>query len=48
MPVFECYDYCPKARIARRKAIERDLVNKGLDRRSLKFQSVLHRKLRRR
>jgi hypothetical protein len=47
MPCFECYDYCP-ARTEKRKRIERALIAKGLDRRSLKFERVLYRRLRRR
>lgn len=47
MPTFEDFNYCP-ARAEKRKRIERELIRKGLDRRSLKFDRVLHRKLRRR
>jgi hypothetical protein len=46
MPCFECYDYS-RQRTAKRKRIERALIAKGLDPRSLKFQHVLYRKLRR-
>ena len=47
MPTFESYDYCP-ALSEKRKRIKRELIQKGLDPRSLKFDRVLSRKLRRR
>ena len=46
MPCFDCYEY-GAGRAEKRKRIERDLIRKGLDPRSLKFSKVLYRRLRR-
>jgi hypothetical protein len=45
MPIFELFDNY-KARRDRRREIERQLIAKGLNPRSLKFSEVLYRKLR--